>query len=98
MVYSVYLLTNDASHSYVGYTSNLSRRTLQHNGALAGGAKRTRQGRPWRLHFAIEHIATQKEAMQLEYRIKAHRGLAKRLARMVQETTAALPASIPSEI
>jgi len=38
----------------VGITTNLSRRLRQHNGAVVGGAKATRIGRPWKIGLTVE--------------------------------------------
>jgi len=43
------LLSVDGKRTYVGVTTDLGRRMKQHNGALPGGAKSTRGGRPWSL-------------------------------------------------
>ena len=43
-----YILKSSISNRiYVGYTINFSRRLRQHNGEIVGGAKKTRNGRPW---------------------------------------------------
>ena len=38
----------------MGITTNLSRRLRQHNGAVVGGAKATRIGRPWKIGLTVE--------------------------------------------
>jgi len=57
--YACYLLksrkTERATGTYIGSTPDPPRRIRQHNGEIVGGAKQTRNGRPWemvRLNFA----------------------------------------------
>lgn len=64
----VYVLVSGSSKAtYVGSTNDAERRLRQHNGLDAGGARRTRSGRPWvcaRLHgpFADRGLAQAAEA------------------------------------
>ncbi|KAL5719932.1 hypothetical protein ACHQM5_012654 [Ranunculus cassubicifolius] len=48
-LWSLYLIisTNNPIKTYVGVTTDFSRRLKQHNGELKGGAKASRSGRPW---------------------------------------------------
>lgn len=77
----VYVLESCASphYSYVGFTVNRERRLRQHNGELAsGGAKYTKQHRPWRMVMSISVNGnnlnnewwTKNAALQLEWRCK----------------------------
>lgn len=59
---------------YVGMTCNPARRPRQHNGELAGGARRTRRGLPWAFDVVVAGFATARQAMQAEWRIKRARG------------------------
>jgi structure-specific endonuclease subunit SLX1 len=79
--YLVYCLRSGTGKTYVGCTNNWTRRLRQHNGGLAGGARYTRTGRPWRALFHVTGL-TQREALQLEWALKRRRvsrGIAGRL-------------------
>jgi structure-specific endonuclease subunit SLX1 len=56
--------------TYVGATNNLATRLRRHNGALSGGARATRSGRPWRFLYHTDAPMTKSEALSLERRIK----------------------------
>ena len=74
-----YLLVDAAGRrTYVGATTDVSRRLRQHNGELSGGAKRTRAHRPWRPLAHVE-VGEKIPALQLEWRLKRARGPKKRL-------------------
>ncbi|RZC51936.1 hypothetical protein C5167_020363 [Papaver somniferum] len=66
--WSVYLIpsTNAPLKTYVGVTTNFSRRLKQHNGELKGGAKASRSGRPWICACIIQGFKDHTEACQLE--------------------------------
>jgi predicted GIY-YIG superfamily endonuclease len=65
--YFVYLLKSEVSNrTYVGYTINISRRLLQHNGKLVGGAKKTSTKRPWRVVMFVS-FEFERTAMQYEF-------------------------------
>ncbi len=67
----------DGYRTYVGWTTDLSRRLAQHN---AGTGARSTRGRVWVLLHAERH-ATRSEAMSREWHLKRERRLRKRLAR-----------------
>jgi len=74
-VYVLVSLTRE--RTYVGVTNDLRRRLDQHNGRVPGGAKSTRQGRPWRLGCTHGPFETKSEALRVELRLKKYRGLAR---------------------
>ena len=65
------LLSDDKKRTYVGATCDLSRRLDQHNGKIAGGAKSTRAGRPWKLYKHFGPLDDRGAAQSLEAEIKA---------------------------
>ena len=69
----VYVLTSTRK-TYVGISTDCERRLLQHNGSLAGGAKSTRAGRPWRIGIVYGPFENRSEASKIEYRVKKLRG------------------------
>jgi putative endonuclease len=72
----VYVLVSLTTHrTYVGVTNDLRRRLDQHNGILPGGAKSTRQARPWRVGCTHGPFDTKGEALSVEFRLKKFRGL-----------------------
>ena len=69
MSFYVYLIIAKYKHnfiSYVGYTSNLKKRLIQHNSSK--GAKFTR-GRMWKLIYQKRYLS-KKKAMSEEYKLK----------------------------
>ncbi|KAH9624307.1 hypothetical protein KSS87_010685 [Heliosperma pusillum] len=56
----VYLIasTNPPFKTYIGVTTDFSRRLKQHNGELPGGAKASRAGRPWLCACLIQGFST----------------------------------------
>jgi predicted GIY-YIG superfamily endonuclease len=56
--------------TYIGYTVDFVHRLRQHNGELAGGAKRTRKGRPWVLVCEIRGFLDEHMALRFEYRLQ----------------------------
>jgi predicted GIY-YIG superfamily endonuclease len=73
--YVYVLLSADGRRTYVGVTTDLERRLSQHNGELPGGAKATRQGRPWSIGAHEGPLESRSEAQKIEYRLKRRRGL-----------------------
>lgn len=66
-MWTVYMLQSAVTgRLYIGVTNNLDRRLRQHNGALRGGAKATRAGRPWAVVFEerwmLRGVAQSREA------------------------------------
>lgn len=70
--WSVYLIlsTNPPIKTYVGVTTNFSRRLKQHNGELNGGAKASRAGRPWVCACLIKGFSEKSEACEFESKWK----------------------------
>jgi len=74
----VYVLVSEAeAHTYVGTTTDLSRRLEQHNGERVGGARRTTRGRPWTLGASYGPYTDRSEAQRVEYAVKRLRGPAR---------------------
>lgn len=73
-MYFVYLLRsiNDASKTYVGYTTNIEQRLETHN---SGGSVHTKSFRPWAL---VSYVAfdTESKALSFEKYIKVGSGYA----------------------
>jgi structure-specific endonuclease subunit SLX1 len=71
-----YVLVSERSRrTYVGSTTDVARRTRQHNGELRGGARATRAHRPWRIARVFGPFTGRGEALRAELRIKKVRGL-----------------------
>ncbi|KAK2636980.1 hypothetical protein Ddye_031772 [Dipteronia dyeriana] len=68
----VYLIlsTNTPIKTYVGVTTDFSRRLKQHNGELKGGAKASCIGRPWVSACIIRGFLDQSEACEFESKWK----------------------------
>lgn len=81
----VYLIisTNPPIKTYVGSTSNFSRRLKQHNGELRGGAKASRAGRPWVCACLIRGFKDQSEACVVESKWKS---ISKKMPRKRKKT------------
>ena len=64
----VYLLSNaNGSKAYFGFTTNgMFYRLSQHNGDVAGGARPTRLGRPWRVVLWVQGFSSKMHALAFE--------------------------------
>lgn len=78
----VYLLVNENGRSYVGCTTDYTRRLRQHNGEIKGGARSTR-GYTWTLMHHIPAGTSRREAMKLERFVKKAKGYKGRHMRML---------------
>ncbi|CAI0374521.1 unnamed protein product [Linum tenue] len=76
----VYLIasTNPPIKTYVGVTTNFSRRLRQHNGELKGGARASRSGRPWFCACLIQGFCNRSKACEFESKWK---GFSRKLPR-----------------
>lgn len=70
MRWFVYILKSPSLPKfYTGITVNLHERLRKHNGEITGGAKFTRQGRPWQVAYT-EGPMTHGEALCRERAVK----------------------------
>ena len=77
--HSCYILRSKVyNKTYIGYTINFNRRLRQHNGEIVGGAKRTKNSRPWEPICRIEGFVDQSSALRFEYRLQHPRKRKKR--------------------
>ena len=67
--YCYVLISIDKRHTYIGATNNIDRRLRQHNGKIKGGAKYTRNWRPWE-HLCIIGPLDKINCLRLEWRLK----------------------------
>lgn len=58
---------------YIGYTTDFTRRIRQHNGEIKGGAKKTRNFRPWKPVLIISGFYDNSTALRFEYRLQRPR-------------------------
>jgi len=71
----VYVLASSRlKRTYVGVSTDPTRRLLQHNGDQAGGAKATRAGRPWRIAALYGPYTCRGDAQRTERSVKSLRG------------------------
>jgi putative endonuclease len=71
MAYFLYILKSEVSDSsYVGHTSDLAKRILEHN---SGKSLSTRRKRPWRIVYNEEY-STRSEAILRERYFKSVQG------------------------
>ena len=72
--YVCYLLKSTISNrTYIGVTTNLTKRLRQHNGDICGGAKYTRSFRPWKPVLTVSGFYTKNQTLSFEYRVKKKR-------------------------
>lgn len=94
--WKVYLIYN-ATHNrtYVGATTDVSRRLRQHRGELIGGAKSTTKlGPDWKLLGYLDGFTSQSEAYRWEKIIKSRcRGYSARVLGFIQVSLGKCPAS-----
>lgn len=65
----VYLIASTISRrTYIGYSIHPLKRLKQHNGELRGGAKYTKQGRPWEIIAIVSGFPNKRIALQFEWR------------------------------
>ena len=69
MPYYVYWIQS-GQRAYIGATVDPTRRLRQHNGDIAGGARRTRNRGPWHFRCVVSGFRTWKEALQYEWAAK----------------------------
>ncbi len=70
----VYVLLSATGRTYVGVAVDVERRLRQHNGGLAGGARTTRSGRPWRVGRVVGPLPSRGRAQAVEHLLKRRRG------------------------
>ncbi|XP_074591561.1 uncharacterized protein LOC141847417 [Curcuma longa] len=87
--WEVYLIVSSRlPKTYVGVTTDFSRRLKQHNGILKGGAKACSGGRPWSLACIIRGFKDRSEACEFESRWKI---ASRKMPRKKKELCAAKP-------
>lgn len=80
-MWTIYLLWNPKHcRTYIGITTNLTRRLRQHNGEIKGGAKATAPYAPgWIVQCSLKGLNSKSEACRWEKILKGrHRGLNQR--------------------
>lgn len=79
--YFVYLLVSaDGTRSYVGWTTDLDKRLLQHN---SGSGARSTRGRMWLLAYAERH-SSRHGAMSREWHLKRERAFRSAIRNAIQ--------------
>ena len=69
--HSVYVLKSlTTNRAYVGYTVDFQRRLRQHNGEIAGGAKKTSKDKPWTPVCIISGFTDNHCALRFEFRLQ----------------------------
>ena len=68
------LVSTTLRRTYVGVTTDVARRTRQHNGELRGGARTTRAGRPWAIGVVRGPFDSRGAAQVAEHALRKRRG------------------------
>lgn len=66
----VYWIRAAPNRHYIGATVDVSHRLRQHNGQIAGGARRTAGRGPWSVECVVSGFRTWREALQFEWAFK----------------------------
>ena len=70
--YTIYILRSEKTgRHYIGYTSNLDRRLIQHNEGLN---RSTKSGIPWKIIYTETGYKSREEALKREKEIKSWKG------------------------
>lgn len=77
MWFAYVLVSTTTRRTYVGVAKDVERRARQHNGEIAGGARSTRAGRPWRIGLVRGPFESRGAAQSAEYALRKRRGLAR---------------------
>ena len=67
--YCYFLISSNNKRTYIGVSNDIHKRLRKHNGELSGGAKATRNGRPWR-HICSISGFTKIDSLRFEWRAK----------------------------
>ena len=68
-MFTVYLLkSKTCGKTYVGFTTNPTRRLRQHNREIKGGAKKTKVGGPWAMVVRVSGFKTKVDALKFEWK------------------------------
>ena len=80
-MFKIYVLQHSLTgRSYVGISTDPTRRLRQHNGELTGGARCTTRMTPdWELIEVSQSEYTRSDALRLERAVKKSRGVQKRI-------------------
>jgi len=72
--HSCYILKSSISNRiYIGYTTDFRKRLRQHNGEIKGGAKKTKNWRPWHPICLIKGFEESNSALRFEYRLQHYK-------------------------
>ncbi|HMB71188.1 MAG TPA: GIY-YIG nuclease family protein [bacterium] len=71
------LVSRGGRRTYVGVSTDTERRLAQHNGSVAGGAKSTRAGRPWKVGALYGPYPDRGAAQSAEQAVRRYRGRAR---------------------